>query len=359
MKNINFNNKFWSKKKVFITGHTGFKGSWLCLVLSSLGAEITGYSLKPKTKPSLYKLAEVENIIKKSIIADVRNYKNLFKQIKLSKASVIFHLAAQALVRQSYIEPKETFETNILGTLNILECIKKIKTIKSSVLITSDKVYDIKKNKIFKENDLLRGVDPYSASKVSCENLFLSYSSSFFQKNSKQRVATARAGNVIGGGDYSKDRLIPDLMSRAKKNKKTILRNPNSTRPWQHVLEPLNGYLILAEKLYKGNKTVCKQVQNWNFGPNVSNCKPVKYIANFIAKRTSLKFKIIKSKSKIFKAETNFLRLSNSKSKKYLSWFPKWSLNTTLTKILDWNNLTKLEKVRIVCEKQIKEYYKI
>ena len=355
----NFNSKFWKKKKVFITGHTGFKGSWLCLVLNSLGAEITGYSLKPKTKPSLYELAGVKKIVKKSIIADVRNYKNLFKQIKLSKANIIFHLAAQPLVRQSYIEPKETFETNIVGTLNILECIKKIKTIKSSVLITSDKVYDTRNNKIFRETDALRGIDPYSASKVSCENLFFSYNSSFFSKNSKQKVATVRAGNVIGGGDYSKDRLIPDLMAQAKKNKKVILRNPNSTRPWQHVLEPLGGYLILAEKLYLGNKKICRQEQNWNFGPNVSNCKSVRYIANFIAKRTSLKFKTIKVESKIFKPETNFLRLSNSKSKRYLSWFPKWSLDITLTKILAWNDLTKLKNTRIACEKQIKEYYKI
>ena len=354
----NFNYKFWRNKKVFITGHTGFKGSWLCLILNSLGAEITGYSLKPKTKPSLYELAGVKKIVKKSIIADVRNYKNLFKQIKLSKANIIFHLAAQPLVRQSYIEPKETFETNILGTLNILECIKKIKTIKSSVLITSDKVYDARNSKIFRETDLLRGTDPYSASKVSCENLFLSYSSSFFSKNTSQEVATVRAGNVIGGGDYSKDRLIPDLLSKVKNNKKIIIRNPHSTRPWQHVLEPLSGYLILAENLYTKNKEVCKQVQNWNFGPNIANCKSVKYIAKFIAKRTNMRFKIVKTKSKIFKPETNFLRLSNNKSKQYLSWYPKWSLNKTLEKILEWNFLTKAGNPKLVCEQQIKQYLK-
>ena len=357
MKKI-FNYKFWKNKKVFVTGHTGFKGSWLCLMLNSLGAEITGYSLKPKTKPSLYELAGVKKIVKKSIIADVRSYESLFKQIKLSKANIIFHLAAQPLVRQSYIEPKETFETNIIGTLNILECIKKIKTIKSSILITSDKVYDVRNNKIFKETDLLRGTDPYSASKVSCENLFLSYSNSFFQKNSKQKVATVRAGNVIGGGDYSKDRLIPDLLSKVKNNKKIIIRNPNSTRPWQHVLEPISGYLILAEKLYTKNKTVCKQIQNWNFGPNISNCKSVKYIASFIAKRTGMKFKIVKIKSKIFKAETNFLRLNNSKSKQHLFWYPKWSLDKTLEKILEWNLSIKDKSPRLVCEKQIKQYLK-
>jgi len=356
-KNLNLN--FWKNKRVFITGHTGFKGSWLCLVLNLFGAKITGYSLKPKTEPNLFKLAGIKKIIKKSIISDIRDYENLFRQIKLSKAEIIFHLAAQPLVSQSYIEPRETFETNFLGTLNILECIKNIKTIRSSVLITSDKVYDTKKNKIYKETDFLRGLDPYSGSKVTCEHLFYSYNNSFFKKNLNQKLATVRAGNVIGGGDYSKNRLIPDLMTHSQKNKKIILRNPNSTRPWQHVLEPLSGYITLAEKLYKKEKAVCRKEQNWNFGPNISSCKTVKYIANFIAKRTKLKFEIIKSKSRFYNIETNFLRLNSVKAKQYLSWLPKWSLDITLLKILQWYNLIKLEKVKTVCEKQIKEYYKI
>lgn len=353
------NLNFWKNKKVFITGHTGFKGSWLCLILSLFGAEVTGYSLKPKTKPSLFKLAKIENVIKKSVISDVRNYKNLFKEIKFSKANIIFHLAAQPLVRYSYTEPKETFETNFLGTLNILECIKKIKSIKSSVIITSDKVYDTKINKIYRETDFLKGIDPYSASKVICEHVFFSYKNSFFENTSKQRIATVRAGNVIGGGDYSKDRLIPDLISHAQKNKKIILRNPNSTRPWQHVLEPLSGYLILAEKLYTNNQKVCAKEQNWNFGPNVTNCKTVKYIANFINKKISLKFHTVKLKNNNYKIETNFLRLSNYKSKKYLSWFPKWNLEKTLTKILEWYALSKNINPREVCKKQIKEYFEL
>ena len=358
MKKI-FNSKFWKNKKVFVTGHTGFKGGWLCLILNLLGAEVTGYSLKPKTNPSLFRLAGIKKLVKKSIIADVRNYENLLKQIKFSKANIIFHLAAQPLVRQSYLEPKETFETNIIGTLNILECIRKIKSIKSSVLITSDKVYDIRSNKIFKETDSLRGTDPYSASKVSCENLFLSYNSSFFSKTKKQKIATVRAGNVIGGGDYSKDRLIPDLLANVKKNKKIIIRNPNSTRPWQHVLEPLSGYLKLAESIYKKDKTTCSAEPNWNFGPNISNCKTVRYIANFISKKENIKFKILKTKSKIFKSETNLLRLNNLKSKQYLHWFPKWNLDKTLSKILEWNFLIKTKTTRQVCEQQIKEYFKI
>ena len=222
-KELNIN--FWKKKRVFITGHTGFKGSWLCIFLNLLGAKIVGYALKPKSKPNLFDQANVAKLIEKSIIADVRDFKRLKSEIKKSKADILFHLAAQPLVRYSYLEPKETFDTYICGTLNILESIRKIKKIKSSIIITTDKVYDISKNKVFKETDKLGGIDPYSASKVCCEYLFLSYMNSFFSKNSKQRLATVRAGNVIGGGDYSEDRLIPDIYASARKSKKIILRN--------------------------------------------------------------------------------------------------------------------------------------
>ena len=211
-------------------------------------AKVTGYSLKPKTNPSLFHQANIKKLIQKKINADIRDYKKLSREIKKSKASIVFHLAAQPLVRYSYINPKETFDTNFSGSLNILECIRDNQRIKSSIIITTDKVYDIKKNKIFKENDTLGGLDPYSSSKVCVEFLFLSYMSSFF-KNS-QRLATVRAGNVIGGGDYSKDRLIPDIFRFYNSKKNIFLRNPFSVRPWQHVLEPLSGYIILAEKIY-------------------------------------------------------------------------------------------------------------
>jgi len=355
MKKI-FSNNFWKGKKVFITGHTGFKGSWLCIFLNLLGAKVTGYALRPKTKPSLFKLGKIDKVIKKSIYADVRNFKRLAFEIKKSKASIVFHLAAQPLVRYSYLEPKETFETNFLGTLNILESVRKIKNVKSTVIITTDKVYDIKKNKVFKENDLLGGLDPYSSSKVSCEFLFSSYINSFFKNNLKQGLATVRAGNVIGGGDFSKDRLIPDILFFSKKIKKIILRNPNAIRPWQHVLEPLNGYLMLAEKLYKNDERISNIKQNWNFGPNLSNCKSAKYIAKYFAKYMNLQIKIVKNKSKIYKPETNFLRLNNFKSKKFLKWYPKWNLDKSLKKILEWHNLTKFKNPRIVCENQIRTF---
>jgi CDP-glucose 4,6-dehydratase len=352
------NPNFWSGKKVFVTGHTGFKGSWLCIFLKILGAKVTGYALQPKTNPSLFKLAKIEEILEKSIYADIRDYERLIKEIKKSKANIIFHLAAQPLVRYSYIKPKETFETNILGTLNILESVRKIKKIKSTVIITSDKVYDTAKIKIFKETDILGGYDPYSSSKVSCEHLFSSYIHSFFKNKSYQKLATVRAGNVIGGGDYSEDRLIPDILLSAKKVKKIVLRNPNAVRPWQHVLEPLNGYLILAEKLYKNEKKIRNIKQNWNFGPNISNCKSVKYIAKFFAKNLKLKIKVLRTKGKIFTPETSFLRLGNFKAKKFLNWHPKWSLEKSLNKILDWYYLTEFQNARNVCENQIKEFIK-
>jgi len=347
MKSIS--NKFWKNKKVFVTGHTGFKGSWLCIYLNLLGAEVTGYSLKPKTKPSLFYQANIKNLIKNSIIADIRDYDKLSKEIKKSKSSIIFHLAAQPLVRYSYINPKETFDTNFAGSLNILECVRNIKSIKSSIIITTDKVYDIRKNKIFKVTDTLGGLDPYSSSKVCVEFLFKSYMSSFFKNN--QKLATVRAGNVIGGGDYSTDRLIPDIF-RFYSNKKNIyLRNPVSVRPWQHVLEPLSGYILLAEKIF--NNKLDKLESNWNFGPNVSSCKSVKYIANYFSKPLGLKVLIKKKEKNSFKPETSILRLSNHKAKKYLSWRPKWSLDESLDKIIEWNVLSKKKNILEICKNQI------
>ena len=344
---------FWRNKKVFITGHTGFKGAWLCIFLNLLGAKITGYSLKPKNSPNLYNLAGIKSFIKKSVIADIRNFNHLNKEIKASKATIVFHLAAQPLVRYSYINPTETFETNINGTMNILESVRKNKNVKSTVIITTDKVYDIKKNKIFKEDDILGGIDPYSASKVCCEYLFSSYINSFFKNNRSQILATVRAGNVIGGGDYSEDRLIPDIFRSAKKNKKIYLRNPNSVRPWQHVLEPLLGYLLIAEKnYYKKLKNV---KQNWNFGPNLSSCKTVKYVAKKFSEDLGIGIKISKKNYKSNKIETNLLRLSNYKSKKFIQWKPRWSLNKSIKKIIEWNKSNKKNK-KHVCEKQIKEF---
>jgi CDP-glucose 4,6-dehydratase len=350
------NIKYWKNKKVFVTGHTGFKGSWLCLFLSYLGAEVTGYSLKPNTKPSLFVLAKIGKIIKKSIIADVRNYKKLENEIKKSKATILFHLAAQPLVRYSYLNPKETFDTNFSGSLNVLECIKKSKRIKTGIIITTDKVYDITNNKIFKETDKLGGLDPYSSSKVCVEFLFNSYLKSFFKAGQKM-LATVRAGNVIGGGDYSLDRLVPDIYKSMKKEKKIILRNPQAVRPWQHVLEPLSGYLMLAQNIH--DKKIKKVNQNWNFAPNISSCKSVLYLSKYFSKQLKLNIVINKKDSKqIFKPETSILRLSNYKSRNLLKWHPKWSINKSLDKIIEWNMKVKKNKHADVCFQQIKDYIK-
>lgn len=351
------NKNFWKGKKVFVTGHTGFKGSWLCIFLKSLGAEITGYSLKPKLKENLYDRANIRSILKKSIISDITNYKKLYHSIKKSRANIVFHLAAQPLVRYSYMEPKETFDVNVIGTLNVLESIRNIKSIKSGIIITTDKVYDTSKNKIFQETDNLEGIDPYSSSKVCAEHVFSSYIKSFFKSSNSQRLATVRAGNVIGGGDYSEDRLIPDIYRFKKKNKKIILRNPTSVRPWQHVLEPLSGYLLLAEKLY--NKKLQNTKQNWNFGPNISSCKSVKYIANYFAHSLKLDVRVTKNKDGIFKPETSLLRLSNYKARKILKWKPRWTLEQSLKKILEWNENIKFKSYRSCCEEQIKNFLKL
>ena len=352
MKNF-IDKNFWKNKKVFITGHTGFKGSWLSLFLNYLGADVTGYSLAPNSKPSLFNLAKIKNVIKKSIIADVRDYKRLKSELDKSKATIVFHLAAQPLVRLSYIHPKDTFDVNFTGSLNILHAIKKIQRIKTGIIITTDKVYDISKNKIFKEEDTLKGSDPYSASKVCVEFLYNSYQKSFFSKSDKM-IATVRAGNVIGGGDYSLDRLILDIYKSSLKNKQILIRNPNAIRSWQHVLEPLCGYLLLAENIH--NKKINKLEQHWNFGPNLSSCKSVKYLTQYLSRKLKLKIVLDKKKSNLFKPETSILRLSNYKSKKFLSWYPKWSINKSLDKILQWNEDIKHKNVSDVCVDQIKEY---
>lgn len=352
----NINKIFWKNKNVFVTGHTGFKGGWLCIFLNLLGAKVTGYSLKPKTKPNLFNQANIKSILKKSIIADIRDYKKLSNEIKKSKASIIFHLAAQPLVRYSYLEPKETFDTNFTGTLNIMECIKNNKKIKTGIIITTDKVYDVSKNKIFKEDDKLGGLDPYSSSKVCAEQMVHSYKNSFFKESNFQQLATVRAGNVIGGGDYSEDRLIPDIYRFKKTNKNIFLRNPNAVRPWQHVLEPLNGYLILAQKIHTSK--IKNEKQNWNFGPNISCCKSVKYVSNFFAKNLNLNVKTYSEKKNNFKHETSILRLSNFKSRKRLNWYPKWNLDLSLKKIIEWNEKIINNNARKICEDQIIEFLK-
>jgi CDP-glucose 4,6-dehydratase len=349
----NFNRNFWNGKKVFITGHTGFKGSWLTIILKSLKSKIYGFSLKPPKK-SLFNQSRIKYDLAGNTFGDINNLSLLRNKIKSFKPEIIFHLAAQPLVIDSYKDPLKTFQTNVMGTINLLESIRGIKSIKSVIIITTDKVYKIKKsNKNYTESDELGGHDPYSSSKVAAEFAVNSYIKSFFKtENLKNRICTARAGNVIGGGDYAKNRLVPDIIKTINNNSKLIIRNPNSIRPWQHVIEPLVGYLILAEYQYK-NKSVDKN-NSWNFGPNRNNFVKVIKVLNIIKKLKPLNFSI--KKNILFK-ETEILRLNSNKSKKKLKWISKMDIKSSLIKVLEWNHLVKKNiPAREVCEKQFFMY---
>jgi CDP-glucose 4,6-dehydratase len=354
MENIKRLKKFWSKKRVFITGHTGFKGSWLSIILTYLNSTVDGYSLKPK-KNSLFYKSMILQKLKSNTYADINDLAKLKKKIKDCKPEIIFHLAAQPLVIQSYKDPLKTLNTNIIGTANLLDSIRNIKSIKSVVIITTDKVYKIKKNnKLYKELDQLGGFDPYSASKVGTEIVVESFIKSFFKNsNLKNKISTARAGNVIGGGDFSENRLIPDIIYAINNKRKLKIRNPNHIRPWQHVLDPLMGYLILAEKQYS-NKVDNKE-HAWNFGPNKNNFKKVIDIVKYI--KSSQQFKYILMKNNINFKETEILKLNSLKAKKKLNWTSKWNLTESITKTLEWNENTKKGiSAKDICERQFLMY---
>lgn len=342
--------KFWKNKKVFVTGHTGFKGTWLCIFLNLLGAKTYGYSLKPKKK-SLFNQSECLKILKSNYYGDIRNIKKLQKQLSRSKPDIIFHLAAQPLVSVSYNKPLETFQTNIMGTINLIQSSKDIKSCKSIVIVTTDKVYKIKSNnRPYNEKDELGGIDPYSASKACSEIA----TSSLARLYKNRKVSTARSGNVLGGGDYSKNRILPDIISAINDKKILKIRNPNSIRPWQHVVEPLWGYMMLAKKQYQ-NKINTENMA-WNFGPNNSSFVKVNTIVRFIQKMSDLKrIRIVKNTIK----ETKVLKLDSNKSKKFLKWKSIWNLQKTLIMVLKWNqSYKKTKNARKICENQISEYLK-
>ena len=347
------NLEFFKGKKIFITGHTGFKGSWLAYILYLSGAKIAGYSLKPKNRYDNFYLLKLDKKIL-SYFGDIRDKKKLSDKINEFKPDIIFHLAAQPLVKESYRDPKFTFSTNILGTVNILESIREVTSIKSAVIITSDKCYkNYEKKSGYSEEDELGGEDPYSASKAAAENIFYSYQKSFFKNKKKIGLVSVRAGNVIGGGDWSQDRIIPDLIKSIILKKKFIIRSPKSTRPWQHIFDLLNGYLILSAKIYENNKFN----GSWNFGPNVNHVTVKEVITKLISILGINKRVIIKIDKTI--KETGLLSLKTHKSKSNLKWKTKLSLNQNLKIIAEWylcyiNNKKNIEKLS---KRQVESFF--
>ena len=341
----------YNNLKVVVTGSTGFKGAWLCFWLNIIGAKVVGIALKPEKDSIIFNKLNLTKKIKQFYL-NINNFTKLNEIIKKEKPDIIFHLAAQSIVSESYYNPKETFTTNIIGSLNILETVRKNK-IKNLVYITSDKCY-LNDNRLtsYSEDDILGGRDPYSASKACAEFTFRSYFKSFFAKNKNLNYVTARSGNVIGGGDMKRDRIVPDVIRSLQDKKKLIIRNPKSTRPWQHVLETLSGYLKLGELLI--NKKLPNSLEpHWNFGPNISNCKTVSQVAKKIIFLWGVDKKIILKKNTKFK-ESKLLMLNSKKAKRELNWFPRLTFNETMEMTVEWYKcFFSNGKIENISERQI------
>lgn len=333
MESMVMNSSFWNGKKVFVTGHTGFKGSWLCLWLKKSGADVVGYALEPSTSPSLFHVADVEKGMN-SIIGDIRDCEKLGRALSEAAPDIVIHMAAQALVRYSYEQPVETYEVNVMGTVNLLEAVRSCKSVRAVLVVTSDKCYENREWVWgYRENEPMGGHDPYSSSKGCAELIVSAYRNSFFNQGSSfVSIASARAGNVIGGGDWSEDRLIPDLVRAFSSNHSARIRNPNAIRPWQHVLEALNGYLILIEKMHSKGEQFS---EGWNFGPDDTDAKPVSWLADTLVSHWG---------TGQWSTETNLnapheaytLRLDSSKAKSKLHWTPTLKLELALKWIAEW-----------------------
>ena len=345
----------FKNKIIIVTGSTGFKGSWLCFWLKKLGAKVVGIGLKPEKGSVIFKSLNLHKEIEQNYI-NICEFEKLNKIIKKIKPEIIFHLAAQSVVSESYHDPLFTLNTNIIGSANILEACRKNK-IKNLIYITSDKCYLNKEfKKGYKEEDELGGLDNYSSSKAAAEIIFKSYYESYFKNLKNLSTVSARAGNVIGGGDFKKNRIVPDVIKSFNSNKILYLRSPLATRPWQHVLEPLNGYLKLAE-LILSRKLKHNLIPNWNFGPNRKNCKNVRQIVDMIAKEWGVKPKIINlSKEKRFK-ETNLLSLNIKKAEKELNWKPKLNMQQTIKLTVEWyKNFFKEKNMKEISNNQIEMF---
>jgi len=355
MKVAHVDPEFWRGKKVFLTGHTGFKGCWLALWLASMGAKVTGYALAPNTTPNLFDVLAIDTLIEKSFIADIRDLVCLQKAMSETKPDVVIHMAAQPLVRYSYANPVETYSTNVMGTVHVLESARSIASIRATVIVTTDKCYENKEWVWgYRENEPMGGYDPYSNSKGCAELVTSAYRQSYFSKSdSTNSVASVRAGNVIGGGDWSEDRLIPDAIRAFEANKPLMIRNPLATRPWQHVLEPLSGYLILAQELYERGSAFDS---GWNFGPDDKDNRSVQEVIDLLIAGWGESAEWVKEGSEQ-PHEANLLKLDCSKAHSQLGWLPKWNLETATQKIVEWQKAYQAKKnMQEVSLAQINQY---
>lgn len=332
MEGLGIVSDFWQGKKVFLTGHTGFKGGWLSLWLQNMGAQVHGYALQPPTTPNLFNVAKVSKSLTSSVIADIRDASSLEKAMLSVQPDIVLHLAAQPLVRHSYLDPVETYTTNVMGTVNLLEAVRKTSSVRAVVNVTTDKCYENREwIWPYREDEAMGGYDPYSSSKGCSELVTAAYRRSFLA-DAGVAVATARAGNVIGGGDWAEDRLIPDFLRAIDKSQTLIIRSPNAIRPWQHVLEPLAGYLLLAEQLFKQGEQFA---QGWNFGPSDEDAHTVAWIVDKLIATTPNARWQIDHKPQLH--EANYLKLDSSKARMQLGWQSRWSLEVALEKIMNWH----------------------
>jgi len=344
---------FWKDKKVFLTGHTGFKGSWLSLWLQLMGADVKGYSLGPPTTPALFNEACVAKGMQ-SQVGDIRDAETLRISMTGFNPDIVIHMAAQPLVRLSYREPIETYSTNVMGSLHVLEAARQCANLRAIVNVTTDKCYENREWEWgYRENEPMGGHDPYSNSKGCVELITSAYRNSFFNNPQGAALASARAGNVIGGGDWAEDRLIPDILRAFSSNRPVVIRNPQATRPWQHVLEPLSGYLVLTQNLWTGGS---RFAEGWNFGPKDEDAKPVEWILNRMVATwgPSASWRLDSDPQP---HEARYLKLDISKARSRLGWSPSWNLETALGRIVNWHRAWLAhEDIRSICVDEISAY---
>jgi CDP-glucose 4,6-dehydratase len=349
---MEMNPTFWHGKRVFLTGHTGFKGGWLSLWLQSLGAEVHGYALNPPTEPNLFTVAKIGQGMANSEIGDIRDADKLRHAMQAARPEIVFHLAAQPLVRYSYAQPAETYAVNVMGTVNMLEAVRATSSVKAVLNVTTDKCYENREWVWgYREHEAMGGFDPYSSSKACAELVTAAYRRSFFE-SAGVALASARAGNVIGGGDWAADRLIPDFLRALDAGETLRIRSPQATRPWQHVLEPLSGYLMLAERLYTEGAAFSEA---WNFGPADEDARSVLWIVQRLAEfHTDMNWQCDET---LQPHEAHYLKLDSSKARNQLNWLPRWRLHTALQKTLEWHDAwKKAENMQSVTLAQITDY---